>query len=104
MTFKNVFISIFIATAMVVAAFLIHRERPESEVGQPRAEYVRATGKCAECHRKISIGEDAIALERIVIGPRGPVSIDDMKFFHISRCLADYICSTEGENLPSRIP
>lgn len=60
--------------------------------------------KCAECHRDISIGEDAIALERIVMGPRGPVPIDDMKFFHLARCLADYVCSTEAERMPSRIP
>lgn len=64
----------------------------------------QAARKCAECHREITIGEDAIALERIVMGPRGPVPIDDMKFFHIARCLADYICSTEGEKVPSRIP
>ena len=64
----------------------------------------QASRKCAECHREITIGEDAIALERIVMGPRGPVPIDDMKFFHISRCLADYVCSTEGGLVPSRIP
>ncbi len=52
MTFKNVFISIIFATAMVVAAFLIQRERPEGDVGQPGPEYVRATGKCALCHRQ----------------------------------------------------
>ena len=50
MTFKNIFISMIFATAMVVAAFLIHRERPEM-LEQPGPEYVRATGKCAECHR-----------------------------------------------------
>ena len=60
--------------------------------------------RCAECHREISIGEDAIALERIVMGPRGPVPIDDMKFFHVSRCLADYFCNSDGEKLPARIP
>ena len=60
--------------------------------------------RCAECHREITIGEDAIALERIVMGPRGPVPIDEMKFFHIARCLAEYLCSTEAEKVPSRIP
>jgi len=50
MNFKNIFISIVFATAMVVAAFLIHRARPSVELDQPGPEYVRATGKCAECH------------------------------------------------------
>jgi len=52
MTFKNIFIAIIFATAMVVAAFLIHRARPEFEISQPGPEYVRATGKCATCHRR----------------------------------------------------
>ena len=60
--------------------------------------------RCAECGRDIEIGEDAMTLERVVMGPRGPVPIDDMRFFHISRCLAEYVCNTEGENLPRRIP
>ena len=60
--------------------------------------------ECAECGRLIPMGEDAIALERIVIGPRGPVPIDDMKFFHLARCLADYVCSTDAERMPSRVP
>ena len=51
MTFKNIFISIIFATAMVVSAFLIHRARPQIELAQPGPEYVRAIGKCAECHR-----------------------------------------------------
>lgn len=50
MNFKNIFISIIFATAMVVAAFLINRARPEIETSQPGPEYVRATGKCATCH------------------------------------------------------
>ena len=60
--------------------------------------------ECAECGRLIPMGEDAIALERIVMGPRGPVPIEDMKFFHLAKCLADYVCDTEGEKLPTRIP
>ena len=52
MTFKNVFISIIIATTMILSAFLIHRARPEIELAQPSPEYIRATGKCASCHLK----------------------------------------------------
>ena len=50
MNFKNIFISIIFATALVVAAFLINRARPKVEISQPGPEYVRATGKCATCH------------------------------------------------------
>ena len=52
MTFKNVFIAIFIGTAMIVAAFLINNARPRIETSQPGPEYIRATGKCAECHTR----------------------------------------------------
>ncbi|MCH8941883.1 MAG: nitrate reductase [Bacteroidetes bacterium] len=51
MNFKNIFISMIFAAAMVVTAFLIHRARPDAELAQPGPEYVRATGKCASCHR-----------------------------------------------------
>ncbi|MCH8010792.1 MAG: nitrate reductase [Candidatus Marinimicrobia bacterium] len=50
MTFKNIFISIIFATAMIVAAFMINNARPKIEISQPGPEYVRAVGKCAECH------------------------------------------------------
>ena len=50
MTFKSVFAAVFIGTAMIVAAFLINSKRPSIETDQPGPEYVRATGKCAECH------------------------------------------------------
>ncbi|MDP6967258.1 MAG: hypothetical protein QF551_08300, partial [Candidatus Marinimicrobia bacterium] len=50
MIFRNVFISIIIATAMIISAFLIHQARPKVELSQPGPEYVRATGKCATCH------------------------------------------------------
>jgi hydroxylamine dehydrogenase len=51
MNFRAVFIAIAIATALVVSAFLIHSRRPRLELEQPSAALVRATGKCAECHR-----------------------------------------------------
>lgn len=52
MNFRNVFISIIFATALIVAAFLINQERPSGASNQPAPEYVRAIGKCAECHRR----------------------------------------------------
>ncbi|MFQ5514883.1 MAG: ammonia-forming cytochrome c nitrite reductase subunit c552 [Myxococcota bacterium] len=52
MTFKSVFIAIFMGTALVVAALLVNRMRPAIEVAQPTPDLIRATGKCAECHRQ----------------------------------------------------
>src|SRR5262245_24935380 len=50
MTFRPVFIAVVIACALIVGAFLLNRARPRSETDQPSASFVRASGKCAECH------------------------------------------------------
>jgi len=50
MSFRPVFIAIVIAFALIVSAFLINRARPSVETEQPSAAFVRASGKCAECH------------------------------------------------------
>ena len=60
--------------------------------------------RCSECDRLIPMGEDALTLERVVMGPRGPVPLDDVRFFHLDHCFAEYVCSTETEELPKRIP
>src|SRR3954447_9393081 len=52
MSFRGVFITVFLGTALIVAAFMVNGRRPRSEVMQPTAALVRATGKCAECHRR----------------------------------------------------
>jgi hypothetical protein len=52
MSFRGVFIAIVLGTAMVVSAFMLQSRRPRVEVTQPTAALVRATGKCAECHRQ----------------------------------------------------
>src|SRR6185312_10543454 len=52
MSFRTVFLAVAIAFALVVAAFLLNRARPKVETEQPSAEFVRATGKCAECHAR----------------------------------------------------
>ena len=51
MKFRNVFIALVIGTALVVAAFVINAQRPRIVVEQPSADFVKASGKCAECHR-----------------------------------------------------
>jgi hypothetical protein len=49
-SFRSVFIAISISFALILSAFLLHRARPRMEVDQPTADFVKATGKCAECH------------------------------------------------------
>ena len=51
-SFRNVFIALAIATALVVAALIVQSRRPRIEVVQARPEAVLATGKCASCHRR----------------------------------------------------
>lgn len=52
MSFRSVFIAVAISFALIVAAFLFNRARPKVETGQPSAEFIRASGKCAECHSR----------------------------------------------------
>lgn len=53
MTFRTVFIAIVIATSLIVSAYLVNSWRPRVVVEQPSAAFVRASGKCAECHRNL---------------------------------------------------
>jgi hydroxylamine dehydrogenase len=50
MSFRNVFVALVIAFGLVLGAFLVQRARPRIAVDQPNVQFVRATGKCAECH------------------------------------------------------
>lgn len=50
MTFKSVFNAVLLGSAFIFAALLINFARPEVETAQPGPEYIRATGKCAQCH------------------------------------------------------
>ena len=53
MGFRSVFIAVVIATALIVAAFLINSHRPRAESEKSSAALVLASGKCAECHRNL---------------------------------------------------
>ena len=53
MNFRAVFIAIVIATGLIVSAYLINSRRPRVVVEQPNPDLVRASGKCAECHRNL---------------------------------------------------
>jgi nitrate/TMAO reductase-like tetraheme cytochrome c subunit len=52
MSFRSVFVALTLAVALIVAAFLVQRARPRAEVEQPSAAFIKATGKCAECHAR----------------------------------------------------
>lgn len=52
MSFRSAFIAVVIAFALILAVLLLNRTRPRVETEQPTANLVRATGKCAECHRR----------------------------------------------------
>jgi hypothetical protein len=52
MSFRSVFIALVVGFGLVLAGFLINRQRPRVETDQPSASFVRATGRCAECHTR----------------------------------------------------
>jgi nitrate/TMAO reductase-like tetraheme cytochrome c subunit len=52
-SFRPVFLAVLIGTALVVAGYLVNAYRPRSVTDQPSAALVRASGKCAECHRNL---------------------------------------------------
>ncbi len=52
MSYRGVFVAVLLGTALLVSALLVHERRPPTEVDRPTAALVRATGKCAECHRR----------------------------------------------------
>ena len=51
MSFRGVFIALVLSTGMIVAAFMLQAARPRHEVNRTSAALVKATGKCADCHR-----------------------------------------------------
>ena len=53
MSFRSVFLAVVIAFALILAGFLVNRARPTVETQQPTADFVRASGKCAECHARL---------------------------------------------------
>lgn len=52
MKFKHVFIAVFVGTALIAAALIVNEARPPVETEQPTEAAVKATGKCASCHRQ----------------------------------------------------
>lgn len=52
MSFRSIVVAVVLGVSLVLAAFLVNWKRPAIEQKQPTAELVKATGKCAECHRR----------------------------------------------------
>ena len=55
MSFRSIFVALVIGFGLVLAGFLVNRQRPAYETDQASASMVRATGKCAECHANAAI-------------------------------------------------
>lgn len=64
------------------------------------------TRKCANvtCGHKLQIGDDALMLQRVVIGVSRPVPLEEPRLFHSDECLQEYVCDSEAERTPKRIP
>lgn len=52
MKFAGVFVAVVIGAALVAGALIINSYRPAVVTRQPTAAFVKATGKCAECHSR----------------------------------------------------
>ena len=51
MSFRSVFIAIFIGTSLILAALIVNQQRPPGDTSRSSPQHIKATGKCAECHR-----------------------------------------------------
>lgn len=52
MKFANVFVAVIIGATLITLVVMINSFRPAVVTKQPSPEFVRATGKCAECHSR----------------------------------------------------
>ncbi len=52
MRFAGVLIAVVLSVGLVAGAMLVSSQRPRSDLAPPDASFVRATGKCAQCHRR----------------------------------------------------
>ncbi len=79
-------------------------ERNDETRNPPKDAVTEIKHRCSECRREFRMGDDAISLERVVIGPRGPIPIGELRLFHLSRCLEKYVCGSDDREMPKRIP
>ncbi len=103
MSFRLIFIAVFIATALVVAALILNARRPESETAQPTSALVKATGKCAQCHLRESASL-VHQFERSVHAKEGVTCLDCHKVLEGQEALEhrDFVITTEATSLNCR--
>jgi hypothetical protein len=53
MSFRSVFIAVVLGFSLILAGYLVNRQRPAVETEQSGADFVKASGKCAECHSRM---------------------------------------------------
>lgn len=87
-----------------VTGLLGDMERKNKTENLPNQNEGHPKHRCSECRRELSMGDDALSLEQVVIGPRGPIPIGEMRLLHIRRCLEDYVCKSDDGEAPKRIP
>ncbi len=51
MSFKSLFIALALAAGMFLGALVLDKSRPTLQTAQPNPQLIKASGKCAECHR-----------------------------------------------------
>jgi hypothetical protein len=70
------------------------------EIGAPKKR------KCAngKCRREIHTGDDALALQRVVMGVQRAVPLEEARLFHTDKCFHEYVCNSDEISLPKRIP
>ncbi len=84
-----------------------HRKRRfETRGMDPNDEEEVRIRKCANgrCSRDLQTGDDALMLQRVVIGVMRPVPLEEPLLFHGDECFQEYVCNSEGPKLPKRIP
>lgn len=60
--------------------------------------------QCIHCQTELHFGVEVVALEYVVIGPRGLVRLRETKLFCDEDCLQRFLNDEESEHLPRRIP
>ena len=60
--------------------------------------------KCAECGRNLNVGDDVIVSYKAVLGITQAIPLEEKDYFHSANCFVNYICTSNDEKAPKRIP
>ena len=69
-------------------------------------EHGAETTVCEQCRRELALAADVLTVEQGVIGPRGVVPLNDVRFFCCEECLSAYFGSNNKDipKMPRRVP